>query len=776
MHGIVSQGASGPADSELVVITGHLGWGKTRIIQELYSHLASRQPAGKEHWPSELVPDVDTGPVLIARKKVEPGSFQVAAGTELPYLWWGLSCQERQDARLANILADDISQLVTNLGPALDQIAAKGAGASAAAGIVRTLIAAAPTSDIPGIIDGISNVRSDIRTALGYLAEKRHAEETRWIDPSVSDRFLIETWVGTLASLLRKARVPLVVVVDDAHWADRSAIEFLDELVENVPCVVVMTVRPDQIEIPDQDGEWRPSNDHPSDASGLITRWQERLTVLPLTRLSESASEEVAAAALGIEASHPIAFQLADRASGNPLLLRMYAELGKVRTAARLGDPLEVNDLANLPEDVRAEFKRRWHELPSQVQTVLAVTSLHGDTFVPTAVAKALASAGRSDLASTDHALTRAYQPHHCISDPQQETCEFTDPHFREIAEHRARELFTQAELEEIDAEFVATVRWLRTSGGWTNLTSSAKKSLLAHHRCLVEVGRGGDIRGVVATYVDSANILPRSKPGWTAAISLIDDAITFADQLDPGTLLAVKLRKPQFLQAAGRADQALPLYELSLQASEQVLGKDHEVTLASRNNLADCLTELKRPEEALPHVAQTLSDAKRSLTPGHFGILAARSNLANCYVKLGEPGRALPLFEEAIPEAAQLLGIDHSVTFTARNNQVVCLNEVGRANEALPQAHEVLTEARQVLGTDDAVTLTSQHNLAECHLHVGSQLEALDLLEGAVAGRERTLGQSHPDTNASRVRLAGCLDDLGRPEDAARVRAGMDT
>jgi hypothetical protein len=39
---------------------------------------------------------------------------------------------------------------------------------------------------------------------------------------------------------------------------------------------------------------------------------------------------------------------------------------------------------------------------------------------------------------------------------------------------------------------------------------------------------------------------------------------------------------------AAGRAAEAIPLYEQTLAACERVLGPDHALTLISRNNLAE--------------------------------------------------------------------------------------------------------------------------------------------------------------------------------------------
>lgn len=90
----------------LVSLEAPLGWGKTRIVQELYGRLA----AGQGYWPPALTPSDERDP-LKTRKRVHPGDFLVAAGGELPWMWWGISCERRQAGVAAQVLADDMTQL-----------------------------------------------------------------------------------------------------------------------------------------------------------------------------------------------------------------------------------------------------------------------------------------------------------------------------------------------------------------------------------------------------------------------------------------------------------------------------------------------------------------------------------------------------------------------------------------------------------------------------------------------------------------------------------------
>jgi hypothetical protein len=66
------------------------GWGKTRIVQELYKRLAAHQPP-PAYWPPSIV-DVGSGmeSLTLARKSVYPRSVIVPAGAEMPWMWWGI--------------------------------------------------------------------------------------------------------------------------------------------------------------------------------------------------------------------------------------------------------------------------------------------------------------------------------------------------------------------------------------------------------------------------------------------------------------------------------------------------------------------------------------------------------------------------------------------------------------------------------------------------------------------------------------------------------------
>jgi len=81
--------------------------------------------------------------------------------------------------------------------------------------------------------------------------------------------------------------------------------------------------------------------------------------------------------------------------------------------------------------------------------------------------------------------------------------------------------------------------------------------------------------------------------------------------------------------RAAGRLDEAIPLYERTLADRERVLGETHPDTLMSRNNLAHAYRAAGRLDEAIPLYERTLADRERVLGETHPDTLMSRNNLA---------------------------------------------------------------------------------------------------------------------------------------------------
>ncbi|MGH3133047.1 MAG: ATP-binding protein, partial [Gaiellaceae bacterium] len=173
---------------------------------------------------------------------------------------------------------------------------------------------------------------------------------------------------------------PLVLVIEDLHWADESLLDFVDELVEwvtDVPLLVVATARP---ELLDRRPGW---------GGGKLNA-----TTLALTALSDDQTALLIAHLLDQPVLAADSQQsLLERAGGNPLYAEQFADLFRERGSA---------DELPLPETLQGIIAARLDGLPEPEKELLRNASVIGKVFWTGALGT---ERGRS--AATLHALER---------------------------------------------------------------------------------------------------------------------------------------------------------------------------------------------------------------------------------------------------------------------------------------------------------------------------------------------------------------------------------
>ena len=177
----------------------------------------------------------------------------------------------------------------------------------------------------------------------------------------------------------------------------------------------------------------------------------------------------------------------------------------------------------------------------------------------------------------------------------------------------------------------------------------------------------------------------------------------------------------------------------------ERVLGETHPDTLTSRNNLAAAYQAAGRLDEAIPLYERTLADRERVLGETHPDTLTSRNNLAAAYQAAGRLDEAIPLYERTLADREQVLGETHPDTLTSRNNLALAYRAAGRLDEAIPLFERTLADCERVLGETHPDTLGSRNNLAYAYQAAGRLDEAIPLYERTLADREQVLGETHP-------------------------------
>jgi DNA-binding SARP family transcriptional activator/tetratricopeptide (TPR) repeat protein len=178
-----------------------------------------------------------------------------------------------------------------------------------------------------------------------------------------------------VASVLRDTAgvVPVLLVIEDIHWADHSTLLMLAHLTRTVrtaPLLVVGSLRVEE-------GRDRPT----LEALLEELRRERRLDEVTLRGLSPHEVGELVSAHLGARASPDLAELLHRRTGGNPLFVEeTVRHLREVHPAAT-AEQLVGAATSEIPRGVKAVIDRRLARLPSPVRAAVTAGGVAGEAF-----------------------------------------------------------------------------------------------------------------------------------------------------------------------------------------------------------------------------------------------------------------------------------------------------------------------------------------------------------------------------------------------------------
>jgi DNA-binding SARP family transcriptional activator len=177
------------------------------------------------------------------------------------------------------------------------------------------------------------------------------------------------------AAIARAAeRTPLLLIVEDLHWADPATLQMLGHVIRAVggaPLLVAGSLR----------------DEGAGAAAALQTllgdlRRERRLETIVLAGLSEQEAGELVAAWLGARPSPELAAALRGRTAGNPLfleeLVRHLVESYPERSSAELVAAAS----SEVPHGVRSVIDRRLVRLPDRVRRAVEIAAVAGEEFL----------------------------------------------------------------------------------------------------------------------------------------------------------------------------------------------------------------------------------------------------------------------------------------------------------------------------------------------------------------------------------------------------------
>jgi class 3 adenylate cyclase/predicted ATPase len=324
---------------QVLLIAGEAGIGKTRMLVELRALAGDRVTWLEGRCPS-YGSQLLFGPFVQMLREwlsLQEGDAEVAVRTRLR-------------ARLGAVLADQLDAVLPYLGRLLSV-----------------------------------SVDPDAEQELRALPSE---------ELGASIRASYRAWIEALASA-----APVIVALDDLHWADPSSRELAEELLELTDrgaVLVVAAFRPD----PASEG-WRFRLRSLSD-------YAHRAIDMPIGPLSDDAAEALLGVLLPGALDDDARRTIVRRAEGNPLyleeLLRALVESGGLQERRRTWT-LSVTAADQLPPELESLLVARIDRLPPGPRQLAQVAAAIGRTFPVRVLAQA---AGRDDVDADLAALLRA--------------------------------------------------------------------------------------------------------------------------------------------------------------------------------------------------------------------------------------------------------------------------------------------------------------------------------------------------------------------------------
>jgi class 3 adenylate cyclase len=220
-------------------------------------------------------------------------------------------------------------------------------------------------------------------------------------DPASEQHRLFEavtSWLGDVAC-------PVVLVLDDLHWATTGSLLMMRHVIRearDVPLLVLATYRDTELDA-----------GHPLVAALAEVGREEGVHRLPLSGLDDTGIVELLAAMSdqpADDASHELAVVLASQTDGNPFFIRevvrQLVDDGQLARRNGRWEPTVPSDAMGIPAGVRDAIRRRLDRLGAPTVDHLQVAAVVGREFDLSVLADVVGGDEREVLASIEAART----------------------------------------------------------------------------------------------------------------------------------------------------------------------------------------------------------------------------------------------------------------------------------------------------------------------------------------------------------------------------------
>src|SRR4051812_21195833 len=218
----------------------------------------------------------------------------------------------------------------------------------------------------------LANLDEEVRAGLAQVFPSFSDLGRGGSPTALHERYRTNRAVRELLERLAATK-PLVLILDDFHWADPASVDLAASLLHRPPAagvLILLASRPNPV-----------ARLHSATGHALRSGRLTRIELAPLT------SDE-AASMLGLEASDAEAALLYEESGGNPFYLEQLARTSDGAARVALGSQSSVAEL-RVPAMVVAALEEELALLSVGTRRVLEGASVAGDPFVPELAAAA---------------------------------------------------------------------------------------------------------------------------------------------------------------------------------------------------------------------------------------------------------------------------------------------------------------------------------------------------------------------------------------------------
>src|SRR3954451_16400371 len=581
---------------------------------------------------------------------------------------------------------------------------------------------------------------------------------------------LLELALGVIERLAEGR--PLMFVIEDLHWADRSTLDLVALLVRALRAgsvLVVVSFRTDELH-----------RSHP--LRPLVTGWERVRTVhrIELERFGREDVERQLAAVPGAAPAARLVDLVHERSEGNAFLVEEI--LGAVQSGA---------DPDQLPLSLRDVLLTRVERLSPAAQRLLRIVAAAGPS-VSDGLLAAVAGLGDDEL---DAALRESLEHHVLVADGGDRGYVFRHALTRDavygdtLARERARIHAAYGEAlsadpalagRDVSVPALLALHWMAAHDQPRALAASVEAARLAAPyapaEALRHLERALELWPQVPdaperSGIDIVEALRRAGASAYAAgaldrsLALFDEALA---ELEPGAdperrALLMEARSAGLIDLARDDEAQLELERAAALLPAEARSEARAVVLGS---LAATQVVTGDFAAARPVAEQAVAAASESGAPGREAT--ARMMLGVALAYLGESDRAVTELEASVA-LAQAAG-DHAMALRGHLNLSDVLQNMGRSHDAASIAQQGLELAARVGLTRSVYGTLVTINGAEALFHLGQWDTAHRLLARAADNDlARPYASLVLDHRARIAALAGRYEDAAADIEASR-------